>query len=277
MQGHPVHPPGMLRGGQWRPTQRGEGICATLPGPEWNLLDPPHRVPTPSPCSLLSVFSGCPTPVAVSSSISSLNLPSAHPPGPPASPAQLFLPIPPHSPSSLPDASPHYLMPRMWKKIAVTSSPDFLHSISACLPLRGPMLARSIRPELALCHCVTQARTTGSLFPCKLKIKRLSKASEALQRPVLAFYLFLSCPPPDTFTPAGKIAPCGPSITMNVNTTNPLCTSPKVPQSSPDMGPSPPASDNRVQSPSSRPKLHLADLSRGVLFSSFKAAGRGSG
>ena len=184
---------------------------------------------------------------------------------------------PRRSPGSLPDASPHYLMPRMWKKIAVTSSPDFLHSISPCLPLHGPMLARSIRPELALCHCVTQARTTGSLFPCKLKIKCLSKASEALQRPVLAFYLFLSCPPPDTFTPAGKIAPCGPSITVNVNTTNPLCTSPKVPQSSPDMGPSPPASDNRVQSPSPRPNLHLADLSRGVLFSSFKAAGRGSG
>lgn len=187
---------------------------------------PPSAHPHPQP-----VFSGCPTPVAVSSSVSSLNLPSAHPPSPPAAPAQPFLPIPPH-PSSLPDASPHYLMLRMWKKIAVTSSPDFLHSISRCLPLCWPMLARSIRPELALCHSVTQARTTGSLFPCRLKIKRLSKALEALQRPVLTFYLFLSCPSPpppprlDIFTPAGKIAPCGPSITMNVNPTNPLCTSP---------------------------------------------------
>lgn len=132
------------------------------------------------------------------------------------------------------------------------------------------MLPRSIRPELALCHSVTQARTTGSPFPCKLKIKRLSKASEALQRPGLAAFLSFSLPasphPPHTFTPAGKTAPCGPPVTMNVNPTNPLCTSPKVPQSPPDVGPSPPASENRVQSPSPRPKLHLADLNHGVLF-----------
>ena len=53
-----------------------------------------------------------------------MNLPSAHPPGPHLGPAQPFLPIP------SPAASPHYLMPKTWKEIAVTSSPVFLHSLS---------------------------------------------------------------------------------------------------------------------------------------------------
>lgn len=123
------------------------------------------------------------------------------------------------SPCHLPAQSPHYLMPRMEKKIAVPRSLVFLPSVSLP-PTCCPWWPDSSDQNL---HCVfLSLRNLQCLLTAyRLKMKCLSRPSKIPQsRLPTAFLSFSLMALPQIFTPAGMIVSCWPSVIMHLQPTN---------------------------------------------------------